>query len=133
MENGAVSGAAPIVLFCAYFLTADKITMEALDYIDKLPSIMWCSSMILRLTNDLGTSSEELARGDTLKAVQCYMNDTGASEAESRKYVDNIVHETWKILNKDLLGNLRRWTWHPSNLDQDLLKSLLVEPFTLNH
>ena len=57
MQNGAVSSAAPIVLFCAYFRTADKITVEALDYIDKLPSIMWCSSMILRLTNDLGTSS----------------------------------------------------------------------------
>ncbi|KAL8145632.1 hypothetical protein AgCh_003686 [Apium graveolens] len=155
IENGAVSGAAPIVLFCAYFLTAEKIiTVEALDYIDKLPSIMWCSSMILRLTNDLGTSSEELARGDSLKAVQCYMNDTGASEAESRKYVDNIVHETWKILNKDLLGsypfgepfltanpNLARTTQTfyqygdglgiPQNWIKDLLKSLLVEPFTL--
>ncbi|WOG82951.1 hypothetical protein DCAR_0102123 [Daucus carota subsp. sativus] len=156
MENGAVSSAAPIVLFCAYFLTADKITVEALDYIDKLPSIMWCSSMILRLTNDLGTSSEELARGDSLKAVQCYMNDTGASEAESRKYVDSIMQETWKILNEDLLGsypfsepfltanpNLARTTQSfyqygdglgmPQNWIKDLLKSLLVEPFTLNH
>ena len=69
MENGAVSSAAPIVLFCAYFLTADKITVEALDYIDKLPSIMWCSSMILRrLTNDLGTSSV-----CTLTLTQSYM------------------------------------------------------------
>lgn len=97
-----------------------------------------------------------MARGDTLKAVQCYMNDTGASEAESRKYVENIVHEAWKILNKDLLGsypfgepfltansNLARTTgtfYHygdglgiPQNWIKDLLKSLLVEPFTLNH
>ncbi|KAL1817532.1 hypothetical protein ACET3Z_020106 [Daucus carota] len=155
MQNGAVSSAAPIVLFCAYFRTADKITVEALDYIDKLPSIMWCSSMILRLTNDLGTSSEELARGDSLKAVQCYMNDTGASEAESRKYVDSLVHETWKILNKDLLAsypvgepfrtanaNLARTaqTFYqhgdglgiPQNYIKDLLKSFLLEPFALN-
>ncbi|KAL1817533.1 hypothetical protein ACET3Z_020107 [Daucus carota] len=156
MENGAFSSAAPMVLFCAYFLTADKITVEALDYIDKLPSIMSCSSLILRLTNDLGTSSEELARGSSLKAVQCYMNDTGASEAESKKYVDSLVHEKWKILNEDLLGshpfsepfltanpNLARTTQsfyqygdglgEPQNWMKDLLKSLLVEPFTLNH
>ena len=68
MENGAFSSAAPMVLFCAYFLTADKITVEALDYIDKLPSIMSCSSMILRLTNDLGTSSVS-----TLTFTQSYM------------------------------------------------------------
>ena len=84
------------------------------------------------------------------------MNDTGASEAESRKYVDSIMQETWKILNEDLLGsypfsepfltanpNLARTTQSfyqygdglgmPQNWIKDLLKSLLVEPFTLNH
>ncbi|KAK1396209.1 hypothetical protein POM88_006072 [Heracleum sosnowskyi] len=101
----------------------------------------------------LRTSSEELARGDTLKAVQCYMNDTGASEAESKKYVDSLVHGTWKILNKDLLGsypfsepfltanpNLARTaqTFYqygdglgiPQNWIKDLLKLLLVEPYS---
>lgn len=57
LKNAVVSIGAPIMLFGAYFLTTEKITVEALDYIDKLPSIMWCPSMILRLTNDLGTSS----------------------------------------------------------------------------
>lgn len=57
LENAAVSVAAPLVLFCAYFLTAEKITVDALEYIDKFPSIMWCPSLILRLTNDLGTYS----------------------------------------------------------------------------
>lgn len=46
-----------------------------------------------------------MARGDNLKAVQCYMSDTGASEEEARKHVENMVHETWKILNRDLLGD----------------------------
>ncbi|WOG95360.1 hypothetical protein DCAR_0414675 [Daucus carota subsp. sativus] len=155
LKNAVVSIAAPIMLFCAYFLTADKITVEALEYIDKLPSIMWCPSMILRLTNDLGTSSDELTRGDNLKAVQCYMNDSGESEEVARKYVDNLVHETWKILNKDLLGsypfgepfltanpNLARTTQTfyqygdghgiPQHWTKDHLKSLLVEPFALS-
>ncbi|KAL8131259.1 hypothetical protein AgCh_007254 [Apium graveolens] len=155
LENAAVSIGAQILLFCAYFLTADKINVEALDYIDKFPSIMWSSCMIVRLTNDLGTSSGEMARGDNLKAVQCYMNDTGASEEVARKYVDNLVHETWKILNKDLLGkypfgkafvaanpNMARigQTFYqygdghgnPQHWTKDHLKSLLFEPFALS-
>ncbi|KAK1405401.1 Santalene synthase [Heracleum sosnowskyi] len=155
LENAAVSIGAQILLFCAYFLTAEKINVEALDYIDKVPSIMRSSCMIVRLTNDLGTSSDEMARGDNLKAVQCYMNDTGASEEVARKYVENLVHETWKILNKDLLGNYpfgeaflaanpdmarTGQTFYqygdghgnPQHWTKDHLKSLLVEPFTLS-
>ena len=98
---------------------------------------------------------DELARGDNLKAVQCYMNDSGESEEVARKYVDNLVHETWKILNKDLLGsypfgepfltanpNLARTTQTfyqygdghgiPQHWTKDHLKSLLVEPFALS-
>ncbi|KAL1815788.1 hypothetical protein ACET3Z_018362 [Daucus carota] len=155
MENASVSIGGLLMLFCAYFLTANRITVEALDFIDRVPSIMWCPSVLIRLTNDLGTSSHELARGDILKAVQCYMNDTGSSEEVSRKHVDDLVHETWKILNKDLLGsypfsepflsanpNIARTsqTFYqygdghgiPQHWTKDHLKSLLVEPFTVN-
>ena len=57
LDNAVISIAAPLMLFCGYFLTTDNITVEALDYIDKLPSIKRCSCMLIRLTNDLGTSS----------------------------------------------------------------------------
>ncbi|XP_063939801.1 beta-bisabolene synthase-like [Daucus carota subsp. sativus] len=155
IQNAPVSIGAPVALFCAYFLTAEKITVEALDYIDKLPSIIWCPSLVVRLTNDLGTSSDEMERGDNMKAIQCYMNDTGSSEEVARNYVEHLVHETWKILNKDLLGsypfgepfitanaNLARTTQtfyqygdghgKPQHWTKDHLKSLLVEPFTLS-
>ncbi|KAL8091731.1 beta-bisabolene synthase-like [Apium graveolens] len=155
MENASVSIGGLLMLFCAYFLTTEKITVEALDFIDKVPSIMWCPSILVRLTNDLGTSSHELARGDNLKAVQCYMNDTGASEEVSRKHVESLVYETWKILNKDLVGsypfsepfvsanpNIARTsqTFYqygdghgiPQHWTKDHLKSLLVEPFALS-
>lgn len=96
-----------------------------------------------------------MERGDNLKGVQCYMNDTGATEEVARKYVEQLVHETWKTLNKDLLGsypfsepfisanaNLARTTQTfyqygdghgiPQHWTKDHLKSLLVEPFTLS-
>lgn len=97
----------------------------------------------------------ELARGDNLKAIQCYMNDTGATEEVAREYIDSLVHETWKTLNKDMLGNypfseplltaipnLARMTQcmyqhgdghgMPDRWTKDNLSLLLVEPFSLN-
>ncbi|CAK9161376.1 unnamed protein product [Ilex paraguariensis] len=58
LENAVVSISVPLILLCCCLLTTNKITQEALDYIDKLPSIMRYSSMIVRLTDDLGTSSD---------------------------------------------------------------------------
>ncbi|KAK2984377.1 hypothetical protein RJ640_026684 [Escallonia rubra] len=105
LDNAVVSISAPLMLFCSYFLTTNTITEEALNYINKLPSIMRSSSLLLRLTDDLGTSSDELERGDNLKSVECYMNETGATEEEARAYINGLVHKTWKIMNKDLLGS----------------------------
>ncbi|KDP32193.1 hypothetical protein JCGZ_14941 [Jatropha curcas] len=87
------------------YLDNAKITMEALDYIDKLPTIMHCCSLIVRLTNDLGTSLYELARGDNLKAVQCYMNERGVSEEVGRQHINDIVHKTWKTMNEAMVGD----------------------------
>lgn len=155
LENAVVSISAPIMLFCSYFPNSEKITLEAINYIEKHPSIIRCASIIVRLTNDLGTSSYELVRGDNLKAIQCYMNDTGATEEVTREYIDSLVHETWKTLNKDMLGNypfseplltaspnLARMTQcmyqygdgHgiPDLWTKDNLILLLVEPFSLD-
>ncbi|KAK3010327.1 hypothetical protein RJ639_011735 [Escallonia herrerae] len=156
LDNAVVSIAAPLMLFCSYFLTTNNITEEALNYIDKLPSIMRCSCLLIRLTNDLGTSTDELERGDNLKSVQCYMNETGATEEEARAYINGFVHETWKIMNKDLLesypfsepflsanSNLGRTAQcfyqygdgHgvPDRWTKDHLTALLVQPIHMNY
>ncbi|KAK9285014.1 hypothetical protein L1049_024196 [Liquidambar formosana] len=155
LENALVSIGGALVLLSIYFLTTDEITKEALDYIDKLPSIMRCSSMVIRLANDLGTSWDELARGDNLKAVQCYMNETGASEEVARQHINFLVQETWKTMNKDIfkdylfsepflssIPNLARTAQcfyqygdgHgiPDRSTKDHLMSLLVHPVPLN-
>nr|GEY39867.1 R-linalool synthase QH1, chloroplastic-like [Tanacetum cinerariifolium] len=55
----------------------------------------------LTTADDLGTSSDELARGDTSKSIQCYMHERGATEDEARTYIKNLIMETWKKLNKE--------------------------------
>ena len=42
----------------------------------------------------------ELARGDNFKALDCYMNETGASEDAAREHVGYLVRETWKKMNR---------------------------------
>lgn len=44
-------------------------------------------------------TQEELARGDTMKSVQCHMQETGASEAESRAYIRRMIGVAWDDLN----------------------------------
>ncbi|KAJ6777172.1 hypothetical protein OIU74_001206 [Salix koriyanagi] len=71
------------------------------------PDIIRYSSTILRLVNDLGTSSDEIARGDIPKSIQCYMHETGATEEEAREHIQYLIYETWKKLNEE------RWKPHP--------------------
>ncbi|MBA0754766.1 hypothetical protein Gogos_020857, partial [Gossypium gossypioides] len=64
-------------------------------------NIVYQSSVIVRLANDLGTSSYELKRGDILKSVQCYMHESGASEEEAREHIRKLIDSTWKKINED--------------------------------
>ncbi|XP_056158434.1 (+)-alpha-terpineol synthase-like [Syzygium oleosum] len=95
MDNAVDSIGGLIMLLGSYFLTTEKLTEEGLDYVSKIPSVMHCSAKILRLNNDLSTSSYELARGDNFKVLECYINETGASEEATREHVWHLVHETW--------------------------------------
>uniref|UniRef100_A0A9I9DTB7 Terpene synthase 10-like n=1 Tax=Cucumis melo TaxID=3656 RepID=A0A9I9DTB7_CUCME len=45
---------------------------------------------------------EEAKRGEVAKSIQCYMNDTGASEQEARRYLKDFIMESWKKLNEEV-------------------------------
>lgn len=57
LNNAWISISAPLILVHAYFLDINPINKEALDCLDTYQHIIRCSAMILRLANDLGTSS----------------------------------------------------------------------------
>uniref|UniRef100_A0A0A0LMX2 Uncharacterized protein n=1 Tax=Cucumis sativus TaxID=3659 RepID=A0A0A0LMX2_CUCSA len=56
-------------------------------------------------TNAVERDLDELERGDVPKSIQCYMNDTGASESNAREYIRHLIDETWKKLNKTEVEN----------------------------
>ncbi|KAL7589822.1 hypothetical protein Lser_V15G40792 [Lactuca serriola] len=104
LDNACVSIAAPVILMHLNFLTSIASKEEILQGIKRAKNIVRYSSLILRLANDLGTSSDEIARGDNPKSIQCYMHETGATETEARKYIQKLIMETWKKLNKERTG-----------------------------
>ncbi|KAI3687932.1 hypothetical protein L1987_81637 [Smallanthus sonchifolius] len=101
LDNGYVSGAGPVVLMHAKFATSVGATEEILERMAELENIDHYSSLILRLADDLGTSTDELARGDVPKSVQCYMHESGATEEEARGYIKEMIRDAWKKLNKE--------------------------------
>ncbi|URD95203.1 Myrcene synthase, chloroplastic [Musa troglodytarum] len=75
LENALVSISGPLMLTLAY-CTSDDVTREALDGFQSCPEIARWSSMILRLCDDLGTSKDELRRGDVPKSIECHMHES---------------------------------------------------------
>ncbi|RVW76566.1 (-)-alpha-terpineol synthase [Vitis vinifera] len=101
ISNAWISISGPLTLIHGYFLVANSITKEASQSLRRYHSIIRWSSMILRLSDDLGTSLDERKRGDVPKSIQCHMYETGASEEDARKHISYLIGETWKKLNED--------------------------------
>ncbi|WCJ31207.1 Myrcene synthase chloroplastic [Euphorbia peplus] len=100
IENAWITISVPMLLVHAVFVTQGALKIDSLKCGKEYPEIMRLSSVIVRLADDLGTSSDEIKRGDVPKSIQCYMNDNGASEEEARQHIHYLIGETWKKLNK---------------------------------
>nr|QWQ79594.1 TPS36 [Juglans sigillata] len=101
-QNAWISIGAPVILAHAYCFTTYPLTKESFAVMeDNTTNIIYWSSMILRLANDLGTSSIELKRGDIPKSIQCYMNETGANEKDAREHIRYLIGEAWMKMNKE--------------------------------
>ncbi|XP_047339822.1 (-)-alpha-terpineol synthase-like [Impatiens glandulifera] len=102
LNNGWMSVAGHVLAIHGYFLfccDSHRITEKGLEAIKNNHDIIKWSSMILRLVNDLGTSKNEMERGDILKSVQIYMHETDASEEESQEQIKKLIGKAWKKIN----------------------------------
>ncbi|CAN1232197.1 Probable terpene synthase 12 [Linum perenne] len=109
IENGWRSVSGTVILVHAYcFLNGvddghvfSKEMLE--DHLMSYDEIVRWPSVIFRLCNDLATSSGEIARGETVNAISCYMNENGVSEEEARKHLNSMIDQAWKNMNQELL------------------------------
>jgi hypothetical protein len=57
LDNAWISVGAPLAIVHAYFYASNPTTEEVSHFMEEYPDIIRWSSMILRLADDLGTSS----------------------------------------------------------------------------
>ncbi|KAG0501224.1 hypothetical protein HPP92_001296 [Vanilla planifolia] len=103
LENALVSISGICVLTAAYYLSEDLST-NALDACEFFQSVVRSSCLICRLYNDLGTSTDEMERGDISKSIQSYMKESNVSELVAREYIKDLISRSWKKLNGEALN-----------------------------
>nr|ACM89961.1 1,8 cineole synthase 2 [Salvia fruticosa] len=101
LNTSWISIGGTVILTHAFFRVTESLTKEASDALYGYHDLVRWSSVILRLADDLGTSVDEVSRGDVPKSIQCYMNDHNASEAQARDHVKWMIAETWKKINQE--------------------------------
>ncbi|XP_047937779.1 1,8-cineole synthase, chloroplastic-like isoform X2 [Salvia hispanica] len=152
INNAWITVGGVCVLSNLFFRLTNSIEKEAVESVHKYHDIVRASCTIGRLVDDMGTSLDEVERGDVPKAVQCYMNENNASEEKARKHVRSLIEETWKTMNKEMMdspfsiyfvavcANLARMTHHMYQKESDgfgmqhslvnkQLRRLLFEPY----
>ncbi|CAL9050431.1 unnamed protein product, partial [Musa banksii] len=153
LENALVSISGLLILTLAY-CTSDNVSQETLEDFHSCPEIARRSSMILRLCDDLGTSKDELERGDVPKSIQCYMHESGLSEYAAREHIRRLIRGNWRAINGDrsftsrfeenlkmIAINIPRMAHcmyqygdgygKPDGVIEDRIGSLLIEPILL--
>ncbi|XXG69506.1 hypothetical protein AAC387_Pa06g2352 [Persea americana] len=110
-------GSLPIQMYvCA--LLGQNLAPKSSDFAKKISDILPLTGLLVRFPDDLGTSTDELKRGDVPKSIQCYMHEAGVTEDVAREHIMGLFRETWKKLNEYLVESSLPHAFidHPMNL-----------------
>ncbi|KAH0761372.1 hypothetical protein KY290_017445 [Solanum tuberosum] len=104
LDHGWVSIGGPLVIKLFYICTMNNpIKKDDLELLEQNPPLIQLPSLIGRLEDDLATSPDEIKRGDAPKSIQCYMMETKSSEENARDYMKELIGQTWKKMNKEVV------------------------------
>ncbi|KAL5082080.1 hypothetical protein RYX36_010501 [Vicia faba] len=100
LDNGVISAGSCMALVHAAFFIGDGLSKETISMMKPYPRLFTCSGEILRLWDDLGTSTEEQERGDNASSIQCFMRENNiVDENEGRKHIRLLIGNLWRELN----------------------------------
>ncbi|KAI9198954.1 hypothetical protein LWI28_025014 [Acer negundo] len=154
MSNAWISSSGTVLAVHSFFSIMNEPTEEMARFLDKNQDLVYNSSIIIRLCNDLATSAAELERGDVASSILCYMREANVSDDVARNHIKAMISETWSKINgqcfnrSPLLQSFVNITTNFARVahslyqygdgfgvqDQDIKKtilSLLVEPMSM--
>ncbi|GAU17057.1 hypothetical protein TSUD_105560 [Trifolium subterraneum] len=100
LDNGVISAGSCMALMHTFFLIGDGLSNENITMMKTYPRLFSCSGEILRLWDDLGTSTEEQERGDNASSIECFMGENNIlDENEGRKHIRLLIRNLWQELN----------------------------------
>ncbi|CAN1319106.1 Alpha-farnesene synthase [Linum perenne] len=101
LRNGVVSSSGTVLAIHAFYLVMrDETTGEIERVLEKDHNNMIHNvCLIIRLCNDLGTSSAEQERGDAKSSIACYMREAGVTEETARLHIKGMIARIWKKIN----------------------------------
>ncbi|KAE9457781.1 hypothetical protein C3L33_10323, partial [Rhododendron williamsianum] len=105
LKNAWKSVGGPAAIAHACLLLGSPITRTSLDSYKASSELIYWSSIITRLSDDLGTSKDEIMRGDVAKSIQCYMNERSVTEEQAQDHIKGLVRESWRKLNETIAQN----------------------------
>lgn len=99
LSNAWISSSGAMLAVHSFFSIMDEATEEMADFLNKSQDLVYNSSLIIRLCNDLGTSTAELERGDVASSILCHMQEVNVSEEMARNHIKAMISETWTKIN----------------------------------
>ncbi|KAL2319872.1 hypothetical protein Fmac_028841 [Flemingia macrophylla] len=104
LENAVVSTGAHMILVHAFFFMGEGITEETVTLMDGFPNIIFTTSKIVRLCDDLEGDQDVNRDGNDGSYLKCYMKEhPGVSVEQTREHVNDLISDAWKRLNKECL------------------------------
>ncbi|CAK9142631.1 unnamed protein product [Ilex paraguariensis] len=104
LDNGWISSGGSVLSIHVLFGVAHEITDKVLHFLKNGEDLVYHISIIIRLTNDQGTSAAELERGDAPSSILCYMREANVSEEVAREHIRSIITKTWKSINNQCIA-----------------------------
>uniref|UniRef100_A0A7N1A5N9 Uncharacterized protein n=1 Tax=Kalanchoe fedtschenkoi TaxID=63787 RepID=A0A7N1A5N9_KALFE len=91
MGNAWISMPAPLCTMHAYVVDTEQVTLIELKCLENDLDFMKLAGTIGRLVDDLGTSSDEMARGDVPKAIQVYAMENKILPHSAVEMIPNLL------------------------------------------
>ncbi|XP_078156549.1 monoterpene synthase 7, chloroplastic-like isoform X2 [Carex rostrata] len=105
LENAWVSISIHVIFANAYCINDEVTGNDLEELLHGYPNIVRVAAVAGRLSDDFGTSTAEMERGDVDKAIQCYMRDKRVTESAARQGINEMIWKCWKLLNSENVGD----------------------------